>query len=322
MKALALTAFDVAPTIQELPVPEPGPGQVRIRVQAAALNAIDTFIAGGTAKTMAEYAFPVVIGRDAAGTIDALGDGAEHLAVGDEVLGHVLFGSTLHDGTVAEHALLSADAVLAKPANLDFTEAAALPLAGTAALAAVDSADLQPGQAVLIAGAGGGVGSFAIQLAAARGATVIATGLPDDAERLRSLGAAQVVDYRQDVAEQVLADHPDGVDALLDLVSYDPDSFGTLARAVRRGGKVASTAGGATDEALAAAGLVGQVVFAVPDRDTLASLLGEIERGALRVDVEQVLPLDQAAQGLETVAHRSARGKIAVAIDSPPLAKA
>jgi NADPH:quinone reductase-like Zn-dependent oxidoreductase len=315
MKALALADFDSAPTIQELPTPEPGQGQVRIRVNAAALNGIDAAIAGGMLKGMAEYRFPVVIGRDAAGAVDAVGEGVEHVSIGDEVLGNVPLTETLRDGTVAEYALLPADFVLSKPASLDFTEAAALPLAGAAALAAVDAADLQHGQTVLIAGAGGGVGSFAIQLAVARGATVIATGLPEDADRLRKLGAGTVVDYQGDVAERVLADHPDGVDALLDLVSFDPDSFGEFAKAVRRGGKVASTAGGATEEALAVAGLTGQVISAVPNRDTLTRLVSEIERGALEVDVERVLPLDQAGQGVETLAKRVARGKIAIGID-------
>ena len=315
IKALALTDFDSAPAIRDLPTPEPGSGQVRIRVKAAALNAIDAGISSGMAKAMVEYQFPVVIGRDAAGVVDAVGEGVGHVSVGEEVLGHVLFGSPLHDGTIAEYAVLPAEAVVAKPASLAFTEAAALPLAGAAALAAVDAAELRHGQMVLIAGAGGGVGSFAIQLAVARGATVIATGLPADADRLRRLGASKVVDYRQDVATQVLADHPDGVDALLDLVTFDSDSFGKLAKAVRRGGKVGSTTTGATPEALEAAGLTGQAIVAVPNRDTLSKLLGEIERGALRVDVEQILPLDEATKGLETLVNRTARGKIAVAID-------
>jgi NADPH:quinone reductase-like Zn-dependent oxidoreductase len=315
MKALALTDFDSAPTLQDLPMTEPGSGEVRVRVKAAALNGIDAAISRGMAKAMAEHQFPVVIGRDAAGIVDAVGAGVEHVSVGDEVLGHVLFAPPLHHGTIAEYAVLPADAVVAKPANLTFNEAAALPLAGAAALAAVDAAALQQGQTVLIAGAGGGVGSFAIQLAVGRGATVIATGLPEDADRLRALGASKVVDYRQDVAEQVLADDPEGVDALLDLVTFDPDSFGKLAQAVRRGGKVGSTTTGATPEALEAAGLTGQAIFALPNRDTLHRLLGEIERGTLRVDVEQILPLDEATKGLETLANRTARGKLVVAID-------
>jgi NADPH:quinone reductase-like Zn-dependent oxidoreductase len=314
MQAFALSDLDSAPAVQEVPMPDPGSEQIRLRVRAAALNGIDAAIASGMVRGMAEYRFPVVIGRDGAGIVDAVGDGVEDVTVGDEVLGNILFSSPLADGTVAEYALLPAGAVVAKPAGLGFSEAAALPLAGAAALAAVDATELEKDQTVLIAGAGGGVGSFAVQLAAGRGATVIATGLPEDAERLRGLGASKVVDYRQDVAEQVLADNPVGVDAVLDFVNFDPEGFGALARAARPGGKVASTTGGATPEALESAGLSGQTVMAVPNRETLSRLLAEIERGALRVDVEQVLALEQAAQGLETIAGRTARGKIVVAI--------
>jgi NADPH:quinone reductase-like Zn-dependent oxidoreductase len=318
MKALALTNFDTPPAVQDLPTREPGPGQVRVRVKAAGLNGMDAAISSGMAKAMATHQFPVVIGRDAAGIVDAVGSGVEHVSVGDEVLGHILFEPPLHHGTIAEYAVLPADAVVAMPASLDFNEAAALPLAGAAALAAVEAADVRQGQTVLIAGAGGGVGSFAIQLAVARGAAVIATGLPEDADRLRRLGASNVVDYRQDVAAQVLADHPEGVDALIDLVTFDPDTFAKLAQAVRPGGTVGSTTTGATPDALEAAGLTGRAIGAVPNRETLGTLLGEIERGALRVDVQHILTLDEATKGLEKLASRTARGKLVVAIDGKP----
>jgi NADPH:quinone reductase-like Zn-dependent oxidoreductase len=263
MRALALTDFETGPALQDLPAPEPGSGQVRVRVEAAGLNGIDTAISTGMVKGMAEYVFPVVIGRDAAGIVDAVGDGVDHVSVGDEVIGHVFFGPTLHEGTIAEYAVLSGDGVVHKPTTLEFTAAAALPLAG--------------------------------------------------ADRLEALGASKIVDYRDDVAEQVLADGGE-VDALLDLVSFDPESFGKVAKAVRRGGKVGSTAGGATDEALAAAGLTGKVIFATPDRETLTALLGEIERGALRVDVELTVPLEEATEGLEKLAGGHAQGKIVVTV--------
>jgi NADPH:quinone reductase-like Zn-dependent oxidoreductase len=314
MKALALTDFDSPPALLDLPLPEPDAGQVRVRVRAASLNGMDGAIADGMVRGMVEYQFPVVVGRDGAGVVDAVSDGVDDVSVADEVIGHIFFGPTLRDGTIAEYALLPADGVVAKPATVDFTEAAALPLAGAAALAVVDAADVQQGQQVLIAGASGGVGSFAVQLAAARGATVIATGLPEDVERLHGLGAAKVVDYREDVAEQVLADGGQ-VDALLDLVSFGPDSFGRLAKAVRRGGKAGSTAGGASDEALEAAGLTGQVIMAMPNRETLTKLLAEIERGALRVDVEERLPLDAAATALETFTNAHTKGKIVVTVE-------
>jgi NADPH:quinone reductase-like Zn-dependent oxidoreductase len=314
MKALALTDFDSAPALVDLPLPEPAAGQVRVRVKAAALNGMDAAIASGMVKGMAEYQFPVVVGRDGAGVVEAVADGVDHVSVGDDVHGHIFFGPTLGDGTIAEYAVLPADGVVAKPATLDFTAAAALPLAGAAALAVVDTADVQQGQRVLIAGASGGVGSFAVQLAAARGATVIATGLPEDVERLQGLGAAKVVDYREDVAEQVLADGGE-VDALLDLVSFDPDSFSKLAKAVRRRGKVGSTAGGATEEALEGTGLTGQVIMAMPNREALTTLISEIERGALRIDVEETLPLDEAAKALETYTNGHTKGKIVVTVE-------
>jgi NADPH2:quinone reductase len=236
-----------------------------------------------------------------------------HVSVGDEVFGHIFWGPTLRDGTIAEYALLPAEGVIPKPAGVDFTHAAAIPLAGAGALAAVEATDVQRGERVLIAGASGGVGSFAIQLAADRGATVIATGLPEDVERLRGLGAEKVIDYRQNVAEQVLADGE--VDVLLDLVSFDPESFTKLARAVRRGGKVASTAGGATPEAVEAAGVTGRVVVAMPNWETLTKLVGEVERGALVVDVEETLALGEAAKAFEMFTNRHTKGKIVVTVE-------
>jgi NADPH:quinone reductase-like Zn-dependent oxidoreductase len=155
------------------------------------------------------------------------------------------------------------------------------------------------------------VGSYAIQLAAARGATVIATGLPEDEERLRALGASSVVDYRGDVAGQVRAARPDGVDALVLCVTHDPDSLRQLASIVRAGGRVSATAG-ADESALAAYGLTATPVMAVPDRETLAGLLDQVERGALRIDVEQTLPLASAAQGLDMLATGHSAGKIVV----------
>jgi len=315
MKAFALTDFDSAPAIMDLPTPDPGHGQVRIRVRAAALNGIDVAVSSGLMRSMVDYRFPVVIGFDGAGIVDTVGEGVTAISIGDEVLGHYTLGSELHHGTLAEHALLTADATVVKTASLAFTEAAALPLAGSAALKAAEAVDLRPGETVLIAGAGGGVGSFAIQLARATGATVIATGRPDDAQRLRRLGAAEVVDYQRDVAEQVHTAQPNGVDALIDMVTFDPDSFAPLAKAVRPGGKVSTLTGGATEDALAAAGLTGQMVMAGTSRDSLNRLIADVEDGTLTIDVERALPLDDADKGLETMANRRARGKIVITIN-------
>jgi NADPH:quinone reductase-like Zn-dependent oxidoreductase len=222
---------------------------------------------------------------------------------------------TLEHGTLAQYAIVPADAVVAKPAALDYAAAACIPLAGTAAWAAVDAVHVAEGSTVLIAGASGGVGSYAIQLAATRGAVVIATGLPDDIGRLRGLGAAEIVDYRADVVKQVMSAHGAGIDALIDLVHFEADGFVALAAAVRDGGHVASALGAADPDRMGARGLIGTNIIASPVREALSKLVAEIERGAVRVDVEESLPLDEATKGLETLANGTARGKLVVTVD-------
>jgi NADPH:quinone reductase-like Zn-dependent oxidoreductase len=231
--------------------------------------------------------------------------------VGDEVIGHVLMAPPVSAGTLAEYALLPAVAVTPKPAGLDFTTAAAIPLAGAAAVQSVEAIDPRPGQIVLVNGASGGVGSYAVQLLAARGVTVVATGTAADADRLTALGATQIVDYTAGpVADQVRAAHPEGVDALVNLAGFAPDDIPTAA--VRRGGRVASTTALPDEAALAAAGLTGSVVMAGPVREVIAPLAERAATGDLEVAVVSVLPLEQATEGLGTLAAGKATGKIVV----------
>ncbi|MBV9444359.1 MAG: NADP-dependent oxidoreductase [Streptosporangiaceae bacterium] len=323
MRALYVPAAGEQPELSDLPVPEAGDGQVLVQVKAAGLNAIDNGLASGMMAGMIPHEYPLVLGRDAAGVVAAVGAGVDHVSVGDEVFGHVLLTPPVKNGTLAEYAVLPAAAVAAKPAGLDFVTAAALPLAAAAAAATVDAVGAASGDTVLVVGASGGVGSYAVQLLAARGATVVATGASGDTRRLADLGAATVIDYTAGpVADQVLAAYPDGVDALIDLVSYSTDTSRPEAQAnstlplnaVRKGGKVASTLGAADDDALAAAGLTGSNIMAGPVREVIAPLAEQASAGALKVDVTTVLPLDQAAEGLATIAAGQARGKIVVKI--------
>jgi NADPH:quinone reductase-like Zn-dependent oxidoreductase len=313
MRALHVPAAGEAPQLSDLPVPEVTDGTVLIRVKAAGLNAFDNAVAAGMLTEMLPHEYPLVLGRDAAGVVAAVGNGVDHVAVGDEVIGHVLMAPPMQAGTLAEYALVPAAGVTAKPAGLDFVAAAALPLAGAAAVAAVEAIDPQPGQVVLVNGASGGVGSFVIQLLAGRGATVVATGTAEDAERLVDLGARLVLDYTSGpVAEQVRTAYPDGVDALIDLVSYTPD--GLPLDAVRKGGTVASSMGAAHDEALAGVGLTGSNIMAGPVREVVGPLAEQAAAGALRVHVATRLPLEQATEGLATIAAGQAHGKIVVTI--------
>lgn len=313
MRALHVPAAGEPPQLSDVPVPEVTDGTVLIRVMAAGLNAFDNAVAAGMLTEMVPHEYPLVLGRDAAGVVEAVGAGVDHVAVGDEVIGHVLMSPPMRAGTLADYALVPAAGVTAKPAGLDFVSAAALPLAGAAAVAAVDAVDPEPGQVVLVNGASGGVGSFAVQLLAARGVIVVATGTAEDAERLAELGASLVVDHTAGpVGDAVRATHPDGVDALIDLVSHAPDAMPL--DAVRKGGKVASSMGAAHDETLAGAGLTGSNIMAGPVREVVGPLAEQAAAGTLRVHVASRLPLEQATEGLTTIAEGRAHGKIVVTV--------
>lgn len=313
MKALNVPAAGEQPVVSDLPVPEVADGTVLVKVKAAGLNPADNHLVAGLMAAMLPHQYPLTLGRDSAGVVEAAGAGVDHVRPGDEVIGHMLMAPPLQAGTLAEYAVLPAAAVIPKPAGLSFVQAAALPLSAGTAAAAVNAADPEPGQTVLVVGAGGGVGSFAVQLLAARGATVVATGKPADTGRLTGLGAAAVIDYTAGpVAEQVLAAYPDGVDALIDLVAYAADALPLSA--VRKGGTVVSTLNAADDQALAAAGLTGANVNGYPVRELLAPLATQAAAGTLKIQVSDVLPLERAAEGLAAIAAGNAHGKIVVTI--------
>jgi NADPH:quinone reductase-like Zn-dependent oxidoreductase len=317
MRVIAMTDFDSGASLQELPVPEPASSELLVRVHAASVNGVDVGVASGDMRAMTEYEFPVVLGRDFAGVVERVGRDASRYRVGDEVIGFV-GGPTLHDGTWAEYVLTPEDAYVApKPANLDFVTAAALPLAGTAALLAVDAVDPAVDESVLVVGAGGGVGGFAVQLAAERGARVIATAKTGDEQRLRQLGAAETVDYTtDDVAATVRALHPEGVHALIDAVSWSaswPDVLAGLAEVVKEGGRVASTLGAARPEELAARGIAATNVMPYAQPAAVARVAQRAETGRLRVTIDAIRPLAEAAVALEQFA-KGKRGKIIITV--------
>jgi NADPH:quinone reductase-like Zn-dependent oxidoreductase len=311
MRALHVPSPGQPLRLGALPVPEVAEGTVLVRVTAAGLNPVDNLIAAGMLTGLLPHGYPLVLGRDAAGVVEAVGAGVDHVKVGDEVLGHVLKAPPIRYGTLSEYALLPAVAVVARPAGLDVIRAAALPLAAVTAAAAVDAIAPRPGQVVLVNGAGGGVGSYAVQLLAARGASVVATGSAASRDRLLGLGAGVVVDYTAgSVVETVRAAYPSGVDALVNLAGYG--AADVPLGAVRPGGVVATTTGAPDDQALAAASLVGGAVTSRPVRGTIAPLAEQAAAGCLTVHVAAVLPLDRAAAGLAAIAAGQAHGKIVV----------
>jgi NADPH:quinone reductase-like Zn-dependent oxidoreductase len=188
---------------------------------------MDAFVAGGFLKGMAEYEFPVVLGRDYAGVVEQVGSEVTRYAEGEEVYGFVPAANpTVHDGSWAELIAVPQNRMVARrPAGVDARQAGAAPVAALTAVAAGDAMGLGQGATVLVVGASGGVGSFAVQLAARAGAAVVAPALPEDGDYLRGLGVAEVVDRDGDVVAAVRGRHPGGVDALLDLVSQAPDAL-------------------------------------------------------------------------------------------------
>ncbi|MFQ1000898.1 NADP-dependent oxidoreductase [Modestobacter sp. SSW1-42] len=313
MRALHVPAAGDQPTVGDLPIPEVGEGGVLIRVKAAGLNPIDNLLAAGVMSGMLPHAYPLVVGRDAAGVVEAVGAGVDHVQAGDHVFGHVLLAPPVQAGTVAEYAVLPAASVSHLPEGLDFVTAAALPLASAAASAAVAAlaGAVGPGSVVLVNGASGGVGSYAVQLLADQQVHVVATGTAADAGRLRQLGAAEVVDHTAGpVVEQVLAIHPEGVDALVNLAGNSPDQIPL--GAVKKGGPVAFTTMGPDEEALAGAGLVGFKVMARATREVTAPIAARVADGSMQVSVAEVLDLDHAVDGLAVLAAGTARGKIVI----------
>ena len=307
-----MTDYDSGVALHELPTPEPAPNELLVRVHASSVNRIDVLIAGGVLKGMMEYEFPAVPGRDFAGTVERLGADISRFEVGDEVFGF-LTKPIVHEGAWADYVTVEEDGFVArKPSGLDFTEAAALPFAGVTALVAVDAVDPHAGDTVLIVGADGGVGSYAVQLAAGRGATVIATAKPDDERRLHELGAAETIDYtQQNIADAVRELHLDGVDALIDLVNQ-ADGFAPLADLVRDGGRAASSLGAAAD-GLAGRDITATNVMATADASAMARLVELVASGEVKPAVDAVLTLDETPAAIERFSTGK-RGKIVITV--------
>jgi NADPH2:quinone reductase len=237
MRALAMTGFDAAPTLTDLEVPEPADGEIRVRVRAASINGFDLAVAAGYTRDYMEHRFPLVLGKDFAGEVDALGGDMTGYAVGDRVFGSVT-KPYVGDGSFAEYVTVPTTVGIAPlPESISFTDAAALGLAGAAAHGIIDAAALQPDQTMLVVGATGGVGNQVVQLAAAAGARVIATAHTDaERELVTRLGAQATVDHTGDLASQVRAIAPDGVNVLAHLAG-DPG----VVELVRDGGRFLST---------------------------------------------------------------------------------
>jgi NADPH:quinone reductase-like Zn-dependent oxidoreductase len=279
------------------------------------VNGFDVYQASGGLMAMMPHELPTVVGRDLSGVVESVGAARTDVAPGDEVLGFVQSAPPLHLGTWAEAVAGGDKLILArKPSGIDWVTAAAIPLAASTALDAVDAVDPQPGDTVLVMGATGGVGAFAIQFAVQRGARVIATAKPgEDDAFVRSLGATDTIDYTQSgLGDTVRRLVPEGLTGLIDGVSR-AEAFMPLAALVRNGGRAATTLGAADVDALAARGVRATNIMGTPTREKLESLAAQAAAGTLQVPVQATFSLTDAHHALEAFGAGT-RGKLVLTI--------
>jgi len=284
----------------EVEQPTPAAGQVRVRVAASAYNAADNGMRAGFLPIPIQL--PHIPGYDVSGTVDALGAGVTGLAVGDAVIGFLPMEA---DGGAAEYVVAPAESWVPAPTSIPLADAAALPsVALTAWQALFDDGQLTAGQRLLIVGAGGVVGKYAIQLAKRAGVHVIATASPRSADDVRAAGADQVVDHTE---ADVLGALDGQVDVLLNLAPLDPEQFAADVAAVRDGGIVVSTTAFIATPGDESRGVRAATVFVLPDRERLAELVALVDQGALTVEVTRRIPLAE----LPALHAEGAAGRIA-----------
>jgi NADPH:quinone reductase-like Zn-dependent oxidoreductase len=308
MKAVRIHAYGGTDVLayEDAPLPTPGDGEVLIRVYATTVNPFDCAVRAGYMSTYFNYTFPLILGTDVSGVVEAVGAGVTSFAPGDKVYARA---GVTRDGAYAEYVVVSASDVSAKPQSLDHIHAAAMPHATLTAWQALNGAvNLTKGQTVLIHAAAGGVGHIAVQLAKLRGAKVIGTASAN-LDLLRDLGVDEAINYSTTSFENVVHN----VDVVLDTVGGDVQqrSWSVL----KPGGILVSTVQAPSEEIAAAHGVRQYFVFSSPPiGKTLAEVATLVDAGQIKPVVSTVLPLQQARQAHGLIEGKHARGKIVLQV--------
>jgi NADPH:quinone reductase-like Zn-dependent oxidoreductase len=309
VRAVGIHEFGGRDKLQLLELPEPKvpPDAVKIRVRAAGVNPTDWKLREGRLEPRFPHVFPVVPGWDAAGIVEDVGAGVVEVAPGDEVFAYCR-KHFVGEGAYAEFVTVPVTSVARKPERLSFEEAAGIPLVGlTAYQALFFSAGLTAGERVLVQAAAGGVGTMAVQLAADAGAEVIGVASDANRERVIELGAYEVVDRSSFLPAAVRELVPEGVDVAFDLYGDE-----TLGDAVRDGGRLVSIA---APPSYRERGVVPSYVFVRPSGEELEELASLADDGRLLVDLQEVLPLEEAARAHELSESGHTRGKLVLRVD-------
>jgi NADPH2:quinone reductase len=312
MKAVIIRGYGGPDVIElaDVPVPQPGTGQVRIRVRAAPVHPVDIATRAGR---LAEHGLmaasgDVGLGWDLAGVVDALGPGADGFAAGDDVVG-MRDLLTAPVGAQAEQVVLDIDAVAPAPRSVTPVEASTIPLNSLTADQALDLLALRSGQWLLVTGAAGAAGGFALELAALRGLRTVAVAAPDDEELVRRLGADEFVARTQDLGGAVRRVVPAGVHGALDAGLVGMPALD----AVRDKGAFVAVAAGAAPVPLR--GTRVHNVWIHTDGPRLAELAALVDAGQLTPRIAATLPLEQVATAHQRVAAGGLRGRIVLTLD-------
>jgi NADPH:quinone reductase-like Zn-dependent oxidoreductase len=315
MKAIAINEFGGKDTLQlmDLPLPKVNEGEILVKVKAAGVNPVDWKIREGYIKDLFPYAFPIILGWDAAGIVEQTGPGVTPFKQGDEIFAYCR-KPIVQGGAYAEYIVLEEEHAAIKPKNISFEEAASVPLAALTAYQSVfDAAKINPGETILIHAAAGGVGGFGVQLAKDHGAVVWATASGGNKEYVQSLGASRVVDYTQeDFREAIRSQYPDGVDVVFDCVGGEV--LQKSAEIVKEGGRLVTIVDDPTD--LPRSDIQKEFVFVAPNSAQLTELARMVEQGRLKTHLSQVFEfgVEEARKAHELSESMHTRGKMVIAV--------
>lgn len=306
MKAVRIHSFggpDVL-TLEEVPKPRARADEVLIRVEAAGVNPIDYKVRSGEFRAEGVQP-PLILGRDVSGIVEEVGRDVSGVRVGDEVF--ALLASD--HGGYAEYAIANSDGVAVKPASLDHIHAAAVPLAATTAWQGLfDHGRLQAGERVLIHGAAGGVGHFAVQFAKDAGAHVSVTARAEDRDLLLKWGADDVIDYKSGRFEDQVRD----IDLVLDLVAGETQQRSW--KVLKEGGRIVSTLQPPSQIEASHRHATAGAFLTAPNSDELAEIGRLIDDGRVSVFVQQTLPLADVRRAHDQLEHEHVRGKVVLAV--------
>jgi NADPH:quinone reductase-like Zn-dependent oxidoreductase len=311
MKAVRIRAYGDRSVLrfEDAPKPEIQPDEALVRIVAAAVNPVDWKIRQGHLQTMVPYAFPLTLGWDFSGVIEGLGAEVANFAIGDAVFSRP---DIRRNGSYAEYIAVRAVEMARKPKTISHVEAASIPLVGiTAWETIVTIGNLAAGQTALIHAASGGVGSLAVQIAKSRGARVVATTSSANIELVRSLGADQVIDYRN----ERVADKVKDVDLVVDTIGGDvqASSWSVL----RRGGILVSTVSVPPVERATALGVRSAFLFISPNASVLDQLAGLVDAGKLRTLIGGEFALRNIAEAHALSESGRTVGKIVLYVGQP-----